>query len=332
MFKKAALCQKQLEDPDLQKNVTQLLNHIGKQSSQWNSLVFLRIIQQLTSYSLIDFDQQNNFYIIHPLVQHWSRTTINSNQYHMQKCILTIIGLSISWEFKTEDYEYRQSLLQHITNCMILLRPEDINLSIASEVALVYDEQGQWGSAEAIEVVVMEKTKQLQGDKHPDTLTHMANLASTYRNQGHWKEAEALQVVIMEKRKQLLGHEHPSILRSMANLAATYRNQGHWKKAEALQVVVMEKTKQLLGHEHPSTLASMANLASTYRNQGHWKEAEALQVVVIEKRKQVLGPEHPDTLKAMESLICTYRDQGHLEEMEVLETLVKEIHKTTNGL
>jgi hypothetical protein len=34
------------------------------------------------------------------------------------------------------------------------------------------------------------------GEEHPDTLTHMENLALTYEAQGQWKEAEALQVVI----------------------------------------------------------------------------------------------------------------------------------------
>ena len=247
MFEKAALCQKQLEDSDLQENVTQLLNRIGKQDSQWNSLVFLRVIQQLTSYSLIDFDQQNNFYIIHPLVQHWSHTTINTNKYYLQKCILTIIGLSISWEFKTEDYKYRQSLLQHITNCMISLRPEDINLSIASKVAFVYYEQGQWRSAEALEVVLMEKTKQLLGEEHPDTLTSMAYLAHTYWDQGCLEEAEALELLVMKKRKQVLGPEHPDTLESMENLTCTYRDQGHLEEAEALETLVTEIRKTMNG-------------------------------------------------------------------------------------
>jgi len=264
MFKRAALSQSQLEDSDIQDKVTELLNQLGKQNTHWNPLVFLEIIRQLTSYSLIDFDQQNEFYNIHPLVQHWSRTMIHIGQHFLQRCILSIIGLSISWEFKTEDYKYRYTLFPHATNCMISLQSKDIDVPIASRIALVYYEQGQWKEAEALQVVVMEKSKQLLGDEHPDTLTSMAKLAVTYRKQGKWKEAEALQVVVIEKRKQLLGDEHSSTLTSKGNLAVTYRNQGKWKEAEALEVVVMEKRKQLLGDEHPNTLTSMANLASTY--------------------------------------------------------------------
>ena len=192
MFKRAALSQEQLEDSDIQDKVTELLNQLGKQNTHWNPLVFLEIIRQLTSYSLIDFDQQNEFYNIHPLVQHWSRTMIHIGQPFLERCILSIIGLSISWEFKTVDYQYRWTLFPHTTSCMTSLQSKNIDFLIASNIALIYDEQGQWKEAEALEVVVMEKCKQLLGDEHPDTLTSMANLASTYLNQGKRKEAEAL--------------------------------------------------------------------------------------------------------------------------------------------
>ena len=310
MFEKAALSQIQLEDSELQNKVTQLLNQLGKQGPDW-SWEFRQVIKCLGSYSFIEYDQQNCTYSIHPLVQHWSGTTMKENKQIMQKCVLAIIGLSISWAFKTEDYKYRRTLLQHISNSKASLNPEEIDQFILTRITRVYGEQGHWKEAKALEVVVMEKKKQLLGNDHSSTLTSMGNLAFIYRKQGHWKEAKALEMVVMEKTKQLLGDDHPSTLRSMGNLGSTYRKQGHWKEAEALEVVVMEKRKQMLGDDHPSTLRSMGNLASTYRKQGHWKKAKALEVVVMEKTKQVLGDDHPDTLRSMENLGSTYWKQGH---------------------
>src|SRR6266567_7440875 len=243
---------------------------------------------EIMFYSLIEFDGQNQYYSIHPLVQYWSSSMIGQNQYIKQKCVLSIIGLSIFWKFKSDDYRYRQRLLQHIIKARGVLKVEEISYLITSNIALVYQEQGKWKEAEALEVVVMEKSKHLLGEEHPDTLKSMANLAATYWNQGRWKEAEALEVVVMEKRKHLLGEEHPDTLTSMANLAATYGNQGQWKEAEALEVVVVEKRKHILGVEHSHALTSMANLAAIYCNQGQWKEAEALEVVVMEKSKHIL--------------------------------------------
>jgi hypothetical protein len=39
---------------------------------------------------------------------------------------------------------------------------------------------------------VMDTRKRVLGDKHPDTLNSIANLAVTYRNQGRWTEAEKI--------------------------------------------------------------------------------------------------------------------------------------------
>jgi hypothetical protein len=55
---------------------------------------------------------------------------------------------------------------------------------------------GRYKEAKELQVQVMETTKGVLGEEHPDTLTSMGNLASTYRNQGRWKEAEELQVQV----------------------------------------------------------------------------------------------------------------------------------------
>ena len=144
MFKKAALSQLQLEDSELQNEVTQLLNHLGKRDSGWSAWDFRQVIKGLGSYSLIEYDRQNCTYSIHPLVQHWSSTTMgDKNRHVMQKCVLTIIGLSISWMFNNEDYKYRHTLLQHISNSRASLNPEEITPSVLGRIALVYMEQGR---------------------------------------------------------------------------------------------------------------------------------------------------------------------------------------------
>ncbi|KAJ7264175.1 P-loop containing nucleoside triphosphate hydrolase protein [Mycena rebaudengoi] len=331
MFEKASMSQQDLDDFELQREVTQLLTELGKRDGNWDSFVFHGVIGELESYSLIEQDRQDDSYRIHPLVQHWSGTTIETNRHLMQKCVLAMISLSISWSFEDEDYKYRHKLLQHVTRSIHSLNREEICTFVATRIGRVYFEGGRWKDAEALEAVVMEMRKHVLGEEHPHTLTSMANLAATYQNQGRWKDAEALEVVVMEMRKCVLGEEHPDTLTSMGNLAATYRNQGHWKDAEALEVVVMEMRKCVLGEEHPDTLTSMGNLAVTYRNQGRWKDAEALEVVVMEMRKHVLGEEHPDTLTSMGNPAATYRNQGRWKDAEALEVVVMEMSKHVLG-
>ncbi|KAJ7443166.1 P-loop containing nucleoside triphosphate hydrolase protein [Mycena galericulata] len=209
---------------------------------------------------------------------------------------------------------------------------DDSNLQ--KEVTQLLTEVGKQdagNNAEALEVVVMEKSKSMLGEEHPDTLMSMANLAATYRNLGRWIDAQALEVLVMEKRKCLLGEEHPDTLTSMANLAATYWNLGRWNNAEALEEVVMEKRKCLLGEEHPDTLLSMANLAATYRDLGRWNDAVTLEVVVMEKSICLLGEEHPHTLTSVANLAATYRNLGRWNDAEVLDVVVIEKSKSVLG-
>ncbi|OSS52724.1 hypothetical protein B5807_02787 [Epicoccum nigrum] len=190
---------------------------------------------------------------------------------------------------------------------------------------------GRYNAAGELFVQVIETTKRVLGDEHPDTLLSIGNLASTYSNQGRWSEAEKLNVQVMETTKRVLGDEHPDTLSSMANLASTYWNQGRWNEAEKLNVQVMETTKRVLGNKHPDTLSSMANLASTYSNQGRWNEAEKLNVQVIETTRRVLGNEHPDTLSSMANLAATYWNQGRWNEAEKLNVQVMETRKRVLG-
>ncbi|KAJ7807724.1 hypothetical protein B0H13DRAFT_2295736 [Mycena leptocephala] len=181
----------------------------------------------------------------------------------------------------------------------------------------------EFKKAEELEVIVLEKRKQLLGDDHPDTLHAMANLASTYHKLKQFTRAAELEVVVLEKQKQLLGDDHPDTLLAMANLAATYRLLEDFTKAEELGVAVLEKQKQLLGDDHPDALHAMDNLAATYHKLKEFTKAEGLDVVVLDKRKQLLGDHHPDTLRAMGNLATTYRSLNKKKKAKELEKLVK---------
>ncbi|KAJ6535505.1 P-loop containing nucleoside triphosphate hydrolase protein [Mycena capillaripes] len=331
IFEKAAMCQKDLDDSDLQDAVTRLLTVLGRRDGNWASIIFVELMGELASYSLIELDRQNDSYSIHPLVQHWSGMTMGTNRRLMQKYVHTIIGLSISWGFKDEDHKYRRKVLQHAVKSTDSFGAEELNTFVASCIELVYWEGGFWKQAEALNVAMMEIRKRVLGEEHPDTLTSIANLALTYWSQGRWNDAEALEVEVMETSKRVLGEEHPDTLMSIANLASTYWSQGRWNNAEVLGVAVMETSKRVLGEEHPDTLRRIANLASTYWSQGRWNDAEALEVEVMETSKRVLGEEHPSTLTRIANLASTYWSQGRWNDAEVLQVAVMETSKHVLG-
>ncbi|HXP49251.1 MAG TPA: tetratricopeptide repeat protein, partial [Bacteroidia bacterium] len=202
---------------------------------QWD-IKFLAVIKEICSYSLINFDSVNNVYSIHPLVHAWTLTKV-SDIAMTQTCTQFILGISINWRFNdVEDYIFRQKFLPHLDTALANMRDavSDAVRILGMSFFLVYFENGQWTKAEKLCMQVMEIRKKLLGEKHPATLTGMANLASTYRNQGRWKEAEELEVQVMDITKRVLGAEHPDTLKSMANFALTFWNQGRWKEAEEL--------------------------------------------------------------------------------------------------
>ena len=304
------------------------LGVFGTLDSPWDSQKFLKVITEIRSYSLVDFDRENHTYSIHPLVHAWTRSTI-SNDEATRACVQSILGMSINLESRSEDYDFRHSILAHIDT--LLKQGTSAGIEFYGRFALVYHEGGRWKEAENLRVQVQETCLRVLGPKDLDTLTSMADLAATYRSQRRWKEAEVLEVQVKETRLEVLGAEHPHTLSSIGNLASAYEGQGRWKEAEVLYFQVMEACFKVFGPEHPNTLTSMGNLAMIYSNQGRLKEAEVLDVQVTEARLRVLGAAHPHTLMGMSNLASTYSSQGRWKEAEVLEFQIKEAYLKVLG-
>lgn len=237
MFKRAALSLLDLEDAELNNEVRRLLEMLGKSSLGWNSLIFQDVVDLLSSYSLIEFDDVNDSYGIHPMVHSWcSRMLVDKGQRSRQ--VLSIIGLLVG--ANKEDYAFSRKLLQHVSNTIASVAIEEVDTATACEVADIYSQQGYWKDADELEVMVVEKRRHKLGEDHLNTLRSMANLASTYWDLGRWKEAEELEVMVMERGKHKLGQDHPHTITSMGNLAATYRSQGKLIEAEALEGAIRE--------------------------------------------------------------------------------------------
>jgi tetratricopeptide (TPR) repeat protein len=285
----------------------------------WSDFRFREVINELTSYSLINIGARNNEYSIHQLVHAWARDRTNMTERQVTRnCAMQILALSIEFEYSAEDFAFRRTLIPHIDESLA----DDTKWELAWRFGEVYKENGRLNTAEKLQLQVMgERTKAL-GEGHPDTFWSMNNLAITYSDQGRWKEAEELYVQVLGTRKRVLGEDHPDTLMSMNNLAAVYSDQGRWKEAEELHVQVLGTRKRVLGEDHRDTLQSMNNLAGTYSSQGQLKEAEQLGVQVVGARKRVLGEDHPNTLRSMHNLAQTYWSQGRLNEAEQLEVQV----------
>jgi hypothetical protein len=304
-----------------------------RKDGSWDPLFFREGIQMLLSFSLIKRNPMGNGYSMHPLVHLWSYDRM-SEEERQSRCISAniLLSLSINFQFTTEEYAFRRTLIPHI-------KANDSREGISipydddqfAGFALALHNSGFWTEAEKLQVQVMETRSRVFGEEHSDTLAIMEDLASTYGRQGRLEEAQNLTVRVMETRSRVLGAEHPHTLSCVGNLAVICGDQGRWKEAEKLTIQVVEMLTRILGVEHPNTLTNMGNLGTIYGHQGRWVEGEKLLRYVMETNSRVLGPDHPATLVSMAHLAHTWKGQQRDEEAIALMQRVVTLQTETCG-
>ncbi|KAH8834502.1 hypothetical protein DL96DRAFT_1810756 [Flagelloscypha sp. PMI_526] len=343
--------------------LTTLLSSFTAADLTWDILRFRTLVGELLSFSLLELDEVQHTFSLHPLVQEWARSysqRYRDNAHATQ----TLLSLAIPIGDSVSDNRQMKSLVPHLRESIVpgitqhytllswmqkvfrqggLLRQchdvcqKDLTesqqrlgaihpytLSSMNNLAWTYSDLGQYRDALELKEQVVKLQKRMLGEDHPHTLTCMNNLANTYSDLGQHRDALELKEQVLKLRKRILGEEHPDTLGSMNNLASTYSDLGQHRDALELKEQVLKLRNRILGEEHPDTLGSMNNLASTYSDLGQHRDALELQEQVLKLRKRILGEEHPDTLGSMNNLASTYSDLGqHRDALELQEQVLK---------
>ena len=99
-----------------------------------------------------------------------------------------------------------------------------------SLLASRYSKKGQWKDAEKLFMQIREVNTKWLGERHPSTLTSMANLASAWRFCGRKNDALLLIEECFELRGEVLGQEHPDTVSSFQTLTEWRRQSSKpWK-------------------------------------------------------------------------------------------------------
>ncbi|KAH8826742.1 hypothetical protein DL96DRAFT_1211646 [Flagelloscypha sp. PMI_526] len=310
--------------------LSEFMNHVRDSEGRWNPISFDEIIQNVMSFSLLDYDSEQRLLSYHPLVHEWTREAIQfayGQDFPDIQCALQLVALSTPGpnDSSSASVSLKRRLLPHLDS----LVPGAVHVSsipIALCLSPVYEQAGRWNDYASI----FERAKEIGGSGVGWGLdTCKSNLAAAYQALGRRAEALDLQVSVLANKKQTLGDEHPSTLTSMNNLATLYMHLGRHAEALDLQVSVLANWKQTLGEEHPSTLASMNNLASTYTHLGRHADALDLELSVLANQKRVLGDEHPSTLMSMNNLATSYMHLGrHAEALDLQVSVLANLKQT----
>ncbi|MCJ1396800.1 hypothetical protein MMC18_009692 [Xylographa bjoerkii] len=182
---------------------------------------------------------------------------------------------------------------------------------------------GNLEQAKLIQEELVAEARKANGDKHPDTVQSVLDLAVIKAEMSEYDEAEVLQIAGLEDIRKLFGTEHPRTINAMRSLCSTYCDQGRYYEAESIALEARSLSIQSLGSNNPKTLAVSQLLFRVYYAQDKLDEAEEQGMAVFKGRELLLGYSHPDTLAACANL-STLRLQ--LDQLNAADKLLDPLY------
>ncbi|KAH8826737.1 hypothetical protein DL96DRAFT_1815823 [Flagelloscypha sp. PMI_526] len=331
-----------LEDVDegAQIWLSEFMNHTRNSEGRWIPVAFDEMIQNVMSFSLIDYDSEMRLFSFHPLVHEWTREAIQfaySQDFPDIQCALQLVALSapITYDKSSASVLLNRRLLPHL-DCLVPGALHVSSVPMVLRLSAIYEQTGRWNDLASIFERATDIGRSV-GGWSIEACTNSLGLA--YGRLGRHAEALELQLSVLAKLKQKLGDEHPKTLTIISNLAMTYQALGKYAEALDLQLSGLATTERIRGAGHPDTLSSMNSLASTYQALGKYQEALELHLSVLANQKQTLGDEHPNTLLSMGNLAETYHALGrhtealdlHLQVLPCQQRILGDDHPDTLG-
>jgi len=178
-----------------------------------------------------------------------------------------------------------------------------------------YMRLGEYEKAEKQTRNACEIYRQHLGQKHPDTLGAMRQIAWICHKQGRPREMEQIYTRILQLGQNKLSMKAQVNIKNM--LGAAYLGLGEYKKAELLYDEILHIAQSDLTIEPLILNWIKHNYAVSYLNQGRYKEAEQdfKELISTNDDSEDLRGSYP-AFKT--SLGLTYRKQGRYEEAELL--------------
>ncbi|TVQ35753.1 MAG: hypothetical protein EA370_09030 [Wenzhouxiangella sp.] len=173
---------------------------------------------------------------------------------------------------------------------------------------------GEREQAYALLTEALAGLREVEGERHPRTLSASHNLAVGLFGTERSDEAVALFERVLAARIEVLGEQHPDTLTSINAMALARYFGGDVEAAIELMQQAISISTATRGRDHPSTLLYQWNLASMFLEQGDSAQAIGLTREVYERRLALLGAAHADTQYAATTLAEALLDAGRHDE------------------
>jgi len=178
-----------------------------------------------------------------------------------------------------------------------------------------YMRLGEYEKAEQQTRNAYEIYRQQLGQKHPDTLGAMRQIAWICHKQGRSREMEQIYTRVLQLGQGVLSVKGQVNIKNM--LGAAYVGLGEYKKAELLYEEILQIAQSDVTIEPLILHWIKHNRAASYLNQGRYDEAEQVfkELIRTDDNREDLLDSYPAFKK---SLGMAYRKQGRYEDAERL--------------
>jgi tetratricopeptide (TPR) repeat protein len=186
--------------------------------------------------------------------------------------------------------------------------------------------RGDFLAALALDEETRALHKEIYGEKNPQTLRALNNLALDYGLNSRYIDARDIHRDVYIQQRDAKSDVAPTeILNSLTGLARAVRLCGNFTQARDLGQQASDYGLHELGPEHHLTLRAAIDLSIAMRRiPDDYDEALELAINTLEQCKLRRGEQNPDTMAAAISLCNIQRVTGHPREaLELAETTVE---------
>lgn len=212
-----------------------------------------------------------------------------------------------------------------------------VTLTSMSNYAKELREAKQNYQAREIDTRVFEQRKAILGDKHPDTLLSMQNLALDHELLLMHSRAIELYQEAIELRKQSTAsssEEQFDLLycKLAESLSHCYSSLSWPEKAIPLEQELLAAYEKHLGKDHQLTLRCYSSLCENYLKRKQLSSAQDMAIQIAQKYELKLGSDDPETLSAKSRLAHIFLEMGKIREARDEFQSVFETRRSILGL
>ncbi|CCO29783.1 hypothetical protein BN14_03803 [Rhizoctonia solani AG-1 IB] len=182
--------------PPFRSYVKEYLSIFLDSEGRWDTVRFADVMADLTSCSLVEFDQMNLAYRVHVLVQSWVCTVIPQTPKFALDCTLTLLSTSLlNFQGDTGSLVFEQQLWLHVNN--ILKRGYEIGVDHGNEFAYLCLRVGQYDQAIRLAKETSDACEKSFGENDPMTKMAMNDLSLICSSSGQDDDAEKMAMGVL---------------------------------------------------------------------------------------------------------------------------------------